>query len=188
MVLSDRELNSIFYDLFPSGSESDKKLINPASIDIRIGRTLKLETFTGWADSDLSLTSQQNAFILHPGDFVLVSTYERLRVPNGYAIELKLKSSRAREGYNHSLAFWFDPGWDGVGTMEIKNNLKHHMLPLWLGMPFAQIIIHRLTSDAIKPYQGRYQHAVGVELSKERPYESAIKSAIEIRESVRDAK
>lgn len=108
----------------------------------------------------------EGAYILIPNEFVLIETYETLKVPNGYAVELKMKSSRAREGLDHSLAFWFDPGWHGVGTMELKNVSRFQNIFLKPQMRVAQIIVHRLSGDAEKPYAGRYQNASSVEGSK----------------------
>jgi dUTPase len=83
-------------------------------------------------------------FKLWPGAFVLVETYEHITIPNGYCAELKLKSSMARQGFNHSLAFWVDPGWSGILTMEVMNATQYHLLELKCGERFAQLIIHRL--------------------------------------------
>ena len=186
MILSDGTLRERLHEFISEGRDPD--LINPASIDIRIGREMLLEGLfqpaddvhqmgkmrvstvkpprADWGRIDLSKYTAERPFHLPPRAFALVATYEWLRVPNGYAMEMKLKSSRAREGYNHSLAFWFDPGWDGIGTMEIQNVTQHHTLPLYCGFRFAQIIIHELDKPAVKPYAGRYNGAPGVERSK----------------------
>ena len=74
-----------------------------------------------------------------------------------------LKSSVARMGWNHSLAFWFDPGWNGIGTLEIKNITQYSILPIWYGMPFGQLVVHMLDDVPNKPYNGKYQNASGVE-------------------------
>lgn len=87
-------------------------------------------------------------------------------VPRDLAVELKLKSSRAREGFDHSLAFWFDPGWDGVGTLEVHNMNRYTSLELSYGLRFAQLVIHKLDRPVIQGYNGRYQHATSVEAAK----------------------
>lgn len=139
--------------------EPDLGLINPASIDIRIGQHLKYEDET---THDLT----KGPYVLQPKEFVLVSTLEHLMVPLDCAMELKLKSTRARQGYDHSLAFWFDPGWDGIGTFEITNNYRFKPIALEYGMRFAQIIIHKLDVPLTEGYAGRYQHANSVEAAK----------------------
>lgn len=139
--------------------EPDHNLVNPASVDIRIGTQLKYED-----DSVHDLTKAP--YVLAPKEFVLVSTYEHLMVPLDCAVELKLKSTRARQGYDHSLAFWFDPGWDGIGTFEISNNYRYRSIALEYGMRFAQIIVHKLDVPLVEGYSGRYQHATSVEAAK----------------------
>jgi len=163
MILSDGTLRRMLHQFITE--DADSTLINPASIDIRIGRRLLYEDGDAWTQIEL-VKYREGCYQLQPGEFVLVETLERLTVPNGYAIELKLKSSRAREGYNHSMAFWFDPGWDGIGTMEIHNVSRVRTLPLFTGLRFAQIIIHQLDAPAVTPYQGRYHNAIRVEASK----------------------
>jgi len=144
---------------------AEDHLINPASIDIRIGKELIEEDGFGTSTKKVNLEkyTERMPYLLQPRQFVLIGTYERLMVPNGYAMELKLKSSIARKGFQHSLAFWFDSGWNGIGTMEVSNITQHTNLSLWYGMRFAQIIYHTLDQLAEKPYSGRYQNANSVE-------------------------
>lgn len=166
MILSDRDLRMLalagkLVDPF------DEALLNPASIDIRVGlRCIREVGPNAWRDFDLSHHSQEFPALLRPNEFILLETAETLMVPNGYAMECKLKSSAARKGWNHSLAFWFDPGWIGVGTFEFKNISRYQDLLFWPGMRICQIVYHRLSSDAEHPYNGRYQGAKQVELAK----------------------
>jgi deoxycytidine triphosphate deaminase len=83
-----------------------------------------------------------------------VPTLEWLMVPNGYAVELKLKSSCARQGYDPSMAVWLDPGWCGVGTMGIRNATRFTPLPMECGMRLAQIVVHQLDQPAVRPHRG----------------------------------
>lgn len=163
-VLSDGTLRTMLPRLI---KEPDYGLVNPASIDIRIGRDIMLETTHGFHKVDISrYDTEERGWWVRPGEFLLVSTYEHLMVPNGFAVELKMKSTLARRGWNHSLAFWFDPGWDGIGTMEIQNVTRLQELKLWCGMRFGQIIVHTLDKPAERPYEGRYNRALGVEAAK----------------------
>lgn len=166
MILSDTTLHAMLERFIPDHADHD--LVNPASVDIRIGHTLLLEIGAQqWSRTNLLRgCNELNPYMIMPKAFALVDTYERIVVPNGYAIELKLKSSRAREGYNHSLAFWVDPGWDGILTMEVQNVTRFTNLPFWTGMRFAQIIVHQLDQPAATPYAGRYNKALMVERSK----------------------
>lgn len=161
MILSDVQLLKMLPELL---SPAAPEHVNPASIDICIGPIALRQHHLfpdDWVECDLIAEPLK----VLPGELVLVQTYEKITVPNGYAIDLRLKSSRAREGWNHSLAFWFDPGWSGKGTMEIINQRKVPMLLIYQ-QPFAQIIVHQLSSKATNPYKGRYQGAETVEGAK----------------------
>lgn len=137
------------------------EMVNPASIDICIG----VSNIYRGVECDITGRTAENPIYLEPGAFMLVSTLERLKVPLDCAMDLRLKSSRARAGYDHALAFWFDPGWDGIGTLEIKN-IGYEMLPIYPGLRIGQIIYHRLTAVCEKPYTGRYHAAASVEGAK----------------------
>lgn len=148
---------------FAAARDELHALVNPASIDIRVGRTAIVETSFGRMEK---MIIPSTGLTLEPGDFALVDTWESFNVPNGYAMDLRLKSSTARRGFDHSLAFWVDPGWRGVLTMEIKNVLQYHGLKLVPGERFAQVIVHKLSGMSDKPYAGRYNGATSVEESK----------------------
>lgn len=160
MILSDRELlarGPALLDPFVAAH------VNPASIDICVGDTVIEE---GGAPADLRAYRASAPYWLQPGAFVLVSTRECFTVPVDLVMDLRLKSSRAREGYSHLLAFWFDPGWHGVGTLELVNVNQRTALPLYPGLRIGQVIYHRLSEPPHHPYCGRYQHAAQVEASK----------------------
>jgi dCTP deaminase len=167
-ILCDRDLMALMRDGLIE--DPDYALINPASIDIRVGHNVILED-----DSDKLANSGMNrkqtlpsdGMYVWPGQLVLVDTFETFNVPNGYAMDLRLKSSTARRGWNHSLAFWADPGFRGKLTMEINNSLKRGPLMLVPGQRFAQIIVHKLSGLSASPYAGRYQDATTVEAAKD---------------------
>lgn len=165
MILSDGTLLERLSEFVVQNA--DPKLVNPASIDVRIGLTAVVEIGDGkWKDIDLSQFSINNPYLIRPGEFMLISTFENIEVPNGYIIELKLKSSRAREGYNHSLAFHIDPGWKGILTMEVSNVTRYTRLPIYPGLRFGQMIIHQTDKLSTNPYVGKYMNASTVERSK----------------------
>lgn len=144
-------------------AEPDYSLINPASIDVRVGSSALIEE---GRDDWRKVEIPTDGLVVWPGMFLLVHTQEHFKVPNGYAVDLRLKSSTARRGWDHSLAFWVDPGWDGVLTMEIRNVLRYSPLMLVPGMRFAQAIVHKLVGMSARPYEGRYQGARTVEAAK----------------------
>lgn len=161
MVVGDIELKRMLAQLI---EDPDYSLVNPASIDIRVGLHLLQETLEGgWHEVGMGYASQHSPYVLDPGALVMVATMENITIPNGYAAELKLKSSAARRGYNHALAFWVDPGWSGILTMELKNWTRFSRLPLYPGMKIAQLVIHKMDQPAEFPYVGRYKGATKVE-------------------------
>ena len=167
MILSDYQIHS----LCESGlvSPFDPDLINPASLDVRIGNTIIIETPYSWERFNISDRSSSNPVYLEPNEFMLVATLETFNIPNHISGEFKLKSSRAREGYDNALAVWLDPGWSGsVLTMELKNNCRYHRLPIYPGLRIGQIIFHTcnppLTSYKVT---GRYNHDSTVRGSKD---------------------
>lgn len=141
----------------------DTRFVNPASIDIRIGKTMMREAPGRMIEEEIP----DSGYFLSPGQFVLVATMESFNVPNGYAMDLRLKSSTARLGFDHSLAFWVDPGWQGVLTMEIRNMRQQCHLRLLPGQRFAQVVVHKLSGLSASPYKGRYHGANKVESSKD---------------------
>jgi dCTP deaminase len=151
MVLGDLSLWKLLNDLI---RDPDPDLVNPASIDIRMGPEMLLEVGPEEFNA-VDLTA--GPVRLQPGEFALVPTLEWLMVPNGYAVEVK--SSRARQGYDHSMAVWLDPGWCGAGTMGIRNATRYTPLPMECGMRIAQLIVHQLDQPAVRPNSGRDQDA-----------------------------
>jgi len=91
-------------------------------------------------------------FILHPGEFVLGSTYERITLPDDIAARLEGKSSLGRLGLlTHSTAGFIDPGFTGHVTLELSNTATMP-IKLWPGMKVGQLCFFRLSSPAQAPY------------------------------------
>lgn len=130
------------------------EFINPASIDVRLGKNLMVERphEPDLRLLDISLFTKENPFMLHAGEFVLAETFEKFRIPDRISAQFVLKSSRAREGYQHLLAGWIDPGYRGRLTLEIKNIRKYHELPLYPGMRIGQIVFHHMSQVPVKSY------------------------------------
>ncbi|MEB3169081.1 MAG: dCTP deaminase [Synechococcaceae cyanobacterium] len=120
-------------------------LLNPASLDVRLGDTLLIERAGDPALVPYPLRhhSEADPYRWQPGQFCLAPTMETFNMPDTVAGEFRLKSSRAREGMDQALAVWLDPGWHGsVLTLELRNNRQLHWLPLWPGMKIGQIVFH----------------------------------------------
>jgi dCTP deaminase len=134
----------------------DPEMINPSSIDIRIGYTAMCDTGQGFRDFDFYDFTKDFPYFMQPNECLLVATLESFNVPDNIAIELKLKSSRAREGLSHALAGWVDNGFHGILTLELKNYSTKHPVAIYPGLRIGQLILHEtLLPD--KTYQsGRY--------------------------------
>ena len=148
----------------------DKKLVNPASLDVRLGENLlveepKVPALLPWS---IAGATKEEPFLLQPHQFVLAETLEEFKLPDCIAGQLALKSSRAREGIEHLLAGYIDPGYSGRLTLELQNARSMHPVALWPGMRIAQIVFHRMTMLPSKDYShtGRYQGDKTVQGSK----------------------
>ena len=167
-VLCDHEIHNLARRnlVFPFQSE----LVNPASLDVRLGENLLVEMPQVPALLPYSIAghSQENPFMLQPHEFVLAETMEEFSFPDSVAGQLALKSSRAREGIEHLLAGYIDPGYKGRLTLELQNARSMHAVPLWPGMRIAQIVFHRMSMLPGKSYSvtGRYQGDTAVQASK----------------------
>ena len=149
----------------------DADLINPASIDVTLGRTIQVEgricgpedERVRWRTVDIS-----QGFTLTPGQFILAHTEEVVRVPNWIESVFQLKSSRAREGLEHLLAGYIDPGFCGQVTLELLNVNQRHSVELHTGMRIGQLRFNTLDITPLRSYAvtGRYMHDMGAIPSK----------------------
>lgn len=151
--------------------------VNGASIDIRLSPGFKKErVFSSYQLVDIRSQSVSfeecvnDKFYLFPGDFMLCETMETFNLPNNIACEYKLKSSMARNGLQHMLAGWGDPGWSNSRlTLEFKNVSRHHAILLEAGMKIGQIVFWRgeeVPENASYKTRGQYNNQRGVQESK----------------------
>lgn len=141
----------------------DPTLLNPASLDVRLGDTLMIESAESieLVPYPLHQHSEQNPYLLKPGQFVLAQTIETFNLPDDIAAQFMLKSSRARSGLEHLMAGYCDPGWNGsVLTLELHNSRQLHPIPLWVGLKIGQMVFHEMSETPAKSYAitGRYNH------------------------------
>lgn len=166
-ILVDRQIRKLALEGMIQPFEP--KMLNPASLDIRVGDTAVLETSRGQKDINLWEYSKSKAYGLLPGECVLVASLEIFNMPSNVAGEFKLKSSRGREFYQHMLAGWIEPDFhNSVLTMEIKNAHPYNVLPLYPGLRIGQIIFYQLAEVPEKSYKqvGRYNNDLAVAASK----------------------
>jgi len=146
------------------------ELINPASLDVRLGDMLLIESAESpeLVPYPLKRHTVEDPYWLVPGQFVLGHTQEYVRVPNHLSAQFSLKSSRAREAIEHLLAGWIDPGFHGVITLELVNSRQLHRVPLWPGMRIGQLTFFEMSAVPLRGYAetGRYHLAETVEASK----------------------
>jgi dCTP deaminase len=111
--------------------------------------------------TDVVTVSGDEPFILHPGEFVLGSTLERVAIPDDLVARLEGKSSLGRLGLLiHSTAGYIDPGWDGTITLELSN-VARLPITIYAGMPIGQISFLTLTTPVDAPYRGKYLRQEG---------------------------
>ena len=148
----------------------DPALVNPASLDVRLGNTLLIESVYGSEMVPYLLAgyTQENPYLLAPRQFVLAHTVETFHLPDDVAGQFMLKSSRAREGIEHLMAGYADPGFHGVMTLELHNSRQLHPVPLWPGMKIGQMVFHQMAGIPQRSYAitGRYNGYTSVQQSK----------------------
>ena len=148
----------------------DQEMINPASLDVRLGENILIEQPESpeFVPHSIAGHTKEEPFMLQPHEFVLAETFECFSVPNVVAGQLALKSSRAREGIEHLMAGYVDPGFKGRLTLELQNARAMHAVALWPGMRIGQIVFHKMSLLPNKDYSvtGRYQGELKVQASK----------------------
>jgi dCTP deaminase len=168
-VLCDWEIKNLCEAGMIEGYAQD--LINPASLDVRLGGRLMIEVADTkeFVNVDISHRTDKNPYRLMPGEFCLAETEEIFNIPDSISAQFVLKSSRAREGYENLLAGWIDPGFSGSRlTLELVNARRHWDLPLYPGMKIGQIVFFKMSSIPINSYSkvGRYNGDLRVNASK----------------------
>jgi dCTP deaminase len=181
VLLSDRDLRTEIDTGRVALEPYDASLIQPSSIDVRLDRLFRVFENHRYPHIDPSVEQAeltrlvepdgQEPFILHPGEFVLGSTYEVVTLPDDIAGRLEGKSSLGRLGLlTHSTAGFIDPGFSGHVTLELSN-VATLPIKLWPGMKIGQLCLFRLSSPAEHPYGSsvygsRYQGQRGPTPSK----------------------
>ena len=162
MLLSDRDIRTEIDSGRVLLQPYDEAMVQPSSIDVRLDKYFRLfdnhkYPFIDPAQDQPDLTrlievERDEPFILHPGEFVLGSTFEVVTLPDDLAARLEGKSSLGRLGLlTHSTAGFVDPGFSGHVTLELSNAAT---LPikLWPGMKVGQLCFIRLSSPTENPY------------------------------------
>ncbi len=162
MLLSDRDLKTEISSGRVGVEPYTDAMIQPSSIDVRLDRWFRVFENHRYPHIDPSIEQPDltrliepegdEPFVLHPGEFVLGSTYEVVTLPDDIAGRLEGKSSLGRLGLlTHSTAGFIDPGFSGHITLELSNVANLPIL-LYPGMKIGQLCLFRLSSAAEHPY------------------------------------
>jgi dCTP deaminase len=162
VLLSDRDILSEIDAKRVALDPFEPAMVQPSSIDVRLDRYFRVFENHRYphidpAEDQPDLTrlvepQADEPFILHPGEFVLGSTYEVVTLPDDVAARLEGKSSLGRLGLlTHSTAGFIDPGFSGHVTLELSN-VATLPIKLWPGMKIGQLCFFRLSSASEHPY------------------------------------
>ncbi|YAL83550.1 dCTP deaminase [Dermacoccaceae bacterium W4C1] len=162
MLLSDRDILAQIDAGRVRLDPYDAAMVQPSSMDFRLDRHFRLfdnhkYPFIDPAESQPELTRALDVepgepFVLHPGEFVLGSTYEQVTLPDDVAARVEGKSSLGRLGLlTHATAGFVDPGFSGHVTLELSN-VATLPIKLWPGMKIGQLCFFQLSSPSMNPY------------------------------------
>ena len=184
MILSDREIRSRLEqgDLVIDPLDDPELQVQPASVDLRLDKRFvvyrlphvpvidprmpeTLESYTSGVE-----IAEGEPFVLHPGEFVLGSTIERVRIPTDLVARVEGRSSFGRLAVVvHATAGFIDPGFEGQITLELAN-LGRCAVLLYPGTRISQIVFHTMTSPSERPYGksrgSKYQGQMGPVMSR----------------------
>lgn len=184
MILSDRDIKAQIKQgriVITSPSDDHEQNINASSMDLRLGKyfklyehtkhpvldPLKMKSFEGLTKM-ITISSPSEPFIVHPGDFILGVTLEKIKLPDDIVARVEGRSSLGRLGIIiHSTAGFVDAGFEGTITLEITN-INRIPVALYPGMRVCQLAFETMSSPAEIPYNkkksAKYQ---GQELPQE---------------------
>ena len=182
-VLSDGTIIRLVGDGHIKIDPWDPELVQPASVDLRLGDSFRV--FHNHRASAIDLRSPPDnlteevlvptdePFVIHPGEFCLGRTLEWVELPDDIVARIEGKSSLGRLGLIvHATAGFCDPGWRGTLTLEL-NNLTRVPIKLYPGLPIAQLSFMTLDRPAQRPYgsPGLGSHYQGQRAATESRYE-----------------
>jgi len=162
VVLADRTIRRLLDEGRIGIDPYEDSLLQPSSVDVRVDRYFRVFHNNRYAFIDVrepqeELTElvevgEDRPFVLHPGEFVLGSTLERITLPDDLVCRLDGKSSLGRLGLLiHSTAGFIDPGWDGHVTLELSN-VANLPITIYYGMKIGQLSFVQMTEPAETPY------------------------------------
>ncbi len=161
MILSDNTIKRLLESGELKISPLEEEQIQPASVDIRLGRTFCVieDSSTGVVTLDKEVnykTFEADKYIILPGQFVLATTMEYFELPDNLTAFVEGRSSLGRMGLFIQNAGWVDPGFKGEITLELFN-ANRCAIELKAGRRIGQLVFAQLDDNALRPYRGKYQ-------------------------------
>ena len=173
MILSDRDIRKQIEARRVVIEPFEPEMIQPSSVDLHVGDQFRIFANSRYPYIDvrqrmddlteLVKATEDEPFILHPGEFVLGSTHEKVTLPDDIVGRIEGKSSLGRLGLLiHSTAGFVDAGWSGYLTLELSN-VANLPITIYPGMRIGQLCLFRMSSPAERPYgeRGKYQEQSG---------------------------
>ncbi|MFZ0625275.1 MAG: dCTP deaminase [Acidimicrobiia bacterium] len=162
MIYSDRSIREAIENGSIQIDPFESSFVQPSSVDLRVGQGFRVFVNHRYGQIDprhpqtdltqLVDTGEDDPFMLHPGEFVLGSTLERIKLGNDVVARLEGKSSLGRLGLLiHSTAGFIDPGFQGHITLELSN-VATLPIAIYPGMKIGQISFYQMTTEADVPY------------------------------------
>lgn len=170
MILSDKAIMSLIQKGKLSISPLQDNQIQPASVDIRLGNIFSIVEDSSAAILTLSeeiiyKEIRAEKYLLMPGQFVLATTMEYIKLPNNLTAFVEGRSSLGRMGLFIQNAGWVDPGFSGEITLELFN-ANRCAIELRTGRRIGQLVFAQMDQEALHPYRGKYQGQRGATGSK----------------------
>lgn len=179
MILSDRDILLKIKKGELKIEPFEKSCLQPSTVDLHLSPEIRV--FDNWeigiidvkqkADASRLVKIFQEGFIIHPGEFLLGATVEKITLPDDVAAKLEGRSSLGRLGLViHATAGYVDPGFSGWLTFELSN-LSRLPIKVYSGMKLAQICFFQMSSKVLHPYGSKklgskYQGQKGPTASK----------------------
>lgn len=159
MILCDKTIKRMLGEKELMVSPLDEIQIQPASLDIRLGNTFSFADDTSIISMDEVInyrTVEAEKYILLPGQFVLATTMEYVKLPDNLTAFVEGRSSLGRMGLFIQNAGWVDPGFEGEITLELFN-ANRCAIELHTGRRVGQLVFAKMDNSAQNPYRGKYQ-------------------------------
>ncbi len=161
MILSDKTITRMLAERSLVIEPVTAEQIQPASVDIRLGRTYSIvdDTPSGILTLDNEIkykTISADTYLIMPGQFVLATTMEYFELPDDLTAFVEGRSSLGRMGLFIQNAGWVDPGFQGEITLELFN-ANRCAIELTAGRRIGQLVFARMDAPAMRPYRGKYQ-------------------------------